>query len=31
MTVAVADVLINYNPKNKDEIIDTLKNGEEVS
>ena len=24
MTVAVADVLINGNPKNKDEIIDTL-------
>lgn len=27
MTVAVADVLINDNPKNKDEIIDTLKMG----
>ena len=25
MTVAVADVLVNGNPKNKDEIIDTLK------
>ena len=25
MTVAVADVLINGNPKNKDEVIDTLK------
>ena len=25
MTVAVADVLVNGNPKNKDEIIDILK------